>query len=252
MVISSTKGSALFRGLPVLGLFLLTLLFITHTGQRPRAADEEDAYTHLRERMVSRQIQARGVKDPHVLNAMKVVPRHLFVPFQYRQSAYEDHPLPIGKGQTISQPYIVAFMTAALHLKPKDRILEIGTGSGYQAAVLAEMGCEVYSVEIVPSLGARAGETLSRLGYGNVHVKIGDGHGGWPEEAPFDAVIVTCAPEKIPEALIQQLKEGGRLIIPVGEQGGIQQLVLAEKSGNRLVSSSLLPVRFVPMIDKSP
>lgn len=198
--------------------------------------------------MVTRQIQARGVDDPDVLSAMSVVPRHLFVPIKYQKNAYGDYPIPIGKGQTISQPYIVAFMTATLHLKPKDRILEIGTGSGYQAAVLAELGCEVFSIEIIGSLGERAKEILGRLGYKNIHLKIGDGHKGWPGKAPFDAIIVTCAPEKIPRPLVQQLKEGGRMIIPVGESGGIQHLVLAEKKGDQLVSRSILPVRFVPMV----
>jgi len=247
----STDKKAFFQGVQFFGLTLLMLLCILPIGHG-LAADEEDGFTRLREQMVVRQIQGRGVEDPLVLNAMKVVPRHLFVPIQYRQNAYEDHPLPIGKGQTISQPYIVAFMTAALHLKPKDRILEIGTGSGYQAAVLAEMGCDVYSVEIIASLGERAKKTLRRLGYKNVHIRIGDGYKGWPEKAPFDAVIVTCAPEEIPPALIQQLNEGGRLIIPVGESGSIQQLVLAVKEGDRLVSRSVLPVRFVPMVKGSP
>ncbi len=216
------------------------------------ADGEKDGFAAMRSHMVSRQIEARGVVDPNVLKAMKAVPRHLFVPVKYQKNAYGDYPLPIGKGQTISQPYIVAFMTSALQAKPKDRILEIGTGSGYQAAVLAELGCDVYSVEIIGSLAEKAKKTLKGLGYSNVHVKIGDGHRGWPEKAPFDAIIVTCAPEKIPPALIDQLKKGGRMIIPVGESGGIQHLVLAVKEGDRLVSRSVLPVRFVPMVKNVP
>jgi protein-L-isoaspartate(D-aspartate) O-methyltransferase len=234
------------------GLTLLLLLFIFPTTNPPFAGDEGNGFAESRKEMVTRQIQARGVDDPDVLKAMSVVPRHLFVPIKYQKNAYGDYPLPIGKGQTISQPYIVAFMTAALNVDPKDRILEIGTGSGYQAAVLAELGCEVYSIEIIGSLGERAKKILSRLGYGNVHLRIGDGHKGWPEKAPFDAIIVTCAPEKIPKPLVQQLKEEGHMIIPVGESGGIQHLVLAVKKGDRLVSRSVLPVRFVPMVQAPP
>jgi protein-L-isoaspartate(D-aspartate) O-methyltransferase len=230
------------------GLTLFFLIFTIAVTDRIWADDEIDGPASSREEMVSRQIEARGVRDPDVLKAMKTVPRHHFVPTKYKDNAHGDYPLPIGNGQTISQPYIVAFMTAALNVKPKDRILEIGTGSGYQAAVLAELGCEVYSIEIIRSLGKKAKEILRRLGYGNIHLKIGDGHKGWPENAPFDAVIVTCAPEKIPRPLVQQLKEGGRIIIPVGESGGIQDLVLAVKKGDRLVSRSILPVRFVPMV----
>ncbi|MCP4575070.1 MAG: protein-L-isoaspartate(D-aspartate) O-methyltransferase [Deltaproteobacteria bacterium] len=234
------------------GLTLLFLLFIFPATNPLWADDEGNGFAESRKEMVTRQIQARGVDDPDVLRAMSVVPRHLFVPIKYQKNAYGDYPLPIGKGQTISQPYIVAFMTALLHVKPKERILEIGTGSGYQAAVLAELGCVVYSIEVIDSLGESAKETLDRLGYGNVHIRIGDGHKGWPEKAPFDAIIVTCAPEKIPPALIAQLKERGRLIIPVGESGGIQHLVLAVKKGDRLVSHSVLPVRFVPMVEGPP
>ena len=246
------KGIVSLHAIYIHGLAFLLLLFGIPVADQSWADDEKDGFAALREEMVSRQIKARGVTDPDVLKAMKIVPRHLFVPIKYQKNAYRDYPLPIGKGQTISQPYIVAFMTAALHVKPKDRILEIGTGSGYQAAVLAELGCEVYSVEIIGSLGERAKEILTRLGYRNVHIKIGDGHKGWPEKAPFDAIIVTCAPEKIPQPLVQQLKEGGRMIIPVGESGGIQHLVLAVKEGTRLVSHSVLPVRFVPMVKGPP
>ncbi len=230
--------------------WILLLLHIGVAGSF--AGSQADEFAALRDKMVSQQIEARGVSDPHVLEAMRVVPRHLFVPPKYRNMAYRDHPLPIGAGQTISQPYIVALMTDLLKVKPNSRILEIGTGSGYQAAVLAELKCDVYSVEIIPALGEKARETLNGLGYGNIHIKIGDGHKGWPEKAPFDAVIVTCAPERIPKPLIRQLKEGGRLIIPVGRAGGIQQLVSAVKKGDQLVSRSILPVRFVPMVKEVP
>jgi protein-L-isoaspartate(D-aspartate) O-methyltransferase len=199
--------------------------------------------------MVASQIIDRGVADPAVLQAMRKVPRHLFVPVSYRASAYADHPLPIGEGQTISQPYIVAFMTEALGLKPGDRVLEIGTGSGYQAAVLAEIVREVYSIEIVESLGKRAEQTLNGLGYTNIHIKIGDGYEGWPERAPFDAIIVTCAPEQIPDRLIDQLKEGARIIIPVGRAGTVQRLVVGVKRGGRLETEEAMLVRFVPMVE---
>jgi protein-L-isoaspartate(D-aspartate) O-methyltransferase len=198
--------------------------------------------------MVKQQIMARGIEDPGVLEAMRKVPRHLFVPEKYRAFSYRDHPLPIGQGQTISQPYIVAFMTEALDLKPNEKVLEIGTGSGYQAAILAELVKEVYTIEIVEKLGKRAQRTLEMLGYKNIHVKIGDGYMGWPEKAPFDAVIVTCAPERIPEALVQQLNDGGRMIIPVGKAGAIQELVRAVKKKGKLKTKEVMRVRFVPMV----
>ncbi|PYL28003.1 MAG: protein-L-isoaspartate(D-aspartate) O-methyltransferase, partial [Verrucomicrobia bacterium] len=181
-----------------------------------------------------------------VLAAMGKVPREVFVPPQSRAASYEDGPLPIGYDQTISQPYIVAFMTEQLRLKPSDRVLEIGTGSGYQAAILAELVSEIYSIEIVAPLARAAETTLQRLGYKNVHIKIGDGYKGWPEAAPFDAIIVTCAPEKVPQPLIDQLKDGGRVVIPVGERFA-QQLYLLEKKNGQIKESVTLPVRFVPM-----
>ncbi|RME95900.1 MAG: protein-L-isoaspartate(D-aspartate) O-methyltransferase [Verrucomicrobia bacterium] len=210
-----------------------------------------DPWTQLRERMVAEQLAAPGrdITDPRVLAAMRKVPRHEFVPESERRWAYADHPLPIGEGQTISQPYIVAFMTEQLRPRPEDRVLEIGTGSGYQAAVLAELVREVYTIEIVESLGRRARETLERLGYTNVHVRIGDGYLGWPEAAPFDAIIVTCAPDRIPPPLIEQLKDGGRMIIPVGR--GVQELVLVEKHGGQIERRAVLPVRFVPMTGRA-
>jgi len=199
-----------------------------------------------RERMVKEQIAMRGVTDERVLRAMRKVPREQFVPEQMRGQSYSDGPLPIGYDQTISQPFVVAFMTEKLRLRPTDRVLEIGTGSGYQAAILAELAAKVYTVEIVEPLGKRAEQTLQRLGYKNVQVKIGDGYQGWPEYAPFDAVIVTCAPNHVPQPLVAQIKEGGRIIIPVGPAGD-QTLYLLEKKNGRLEQRNVLPVSFVPM-----
>ena len=188
----------------------------------------------------------RNISDKRVLAAMASVPRHKFVPRLLRTEAYGDHPLPIGYGQTISQPFMVAFMTEQLAPRNTDRVLEIGTGSGYQAAVLAGLVSEVYSIEIIEPLGKHAAETLKNLGYDNVHVRIGDGYEGWPEAAPFDSIIVTCAPEQVPEQLVAQLKEGGRMIIPVGP-GGNQLLYVLEKRAGKIQSNAVLPVLFVPM-----
>jgi protein-L-isoaspartate(D-aspartate) O-methyltransferase len=225
-----------------------SLLFAAIAGagcgqQAPTAAD----FAAQRQRMVEQQLKPRGIKDERLLAAMAMVPREAFVPADERGDAYEDGPLPIGFDQTISQPYIVAFMTEQLRLKPSDRLLEIGTGSGYQAAVLAELVADVYTIEIVEPLAKTAEATLQRLGYKNVHLKIGDGYQGWPEEAPFDAIIVTCAPDKVPEPLVDQLKDGGRMVIPVGERFA-QQLYLLEKKNGQLKESATLPVRFVPML----
>ncbi len=195
-------------------------------------------------------LRKQGIKDEAVLKAMLKVPRHLFVPESHRHLSYEDMALPIGEGQTISQPFVVAFMTQALELKPTDRVLEIGTGSGYQAAILAELAKEVYTVEIIPTLAKRAEETLQKLGYKNVKVKVGDGYFGWKEFAPFDAVIVTCAPEDIPQPLIEQLKEGGRMVIPVGKRY-IQQLYVLRKEGGKVVKRAVLDVLFVPMLGEA-
>ena len=199
-----------------------------------------------RQRMVERQLKDRGIKDERVLAAMGKVPREAFVPPESRAASYEDGPLPIGYDQTISQPYIVAFMTEQLRLSPTDHVLEVGTGSGYQAAILAELAGEVYTIEIVAPLAQSAEAALQRLGYKNVHVKVGDGYKGWPENAPFDAIIVTCAPDKVPQLLTDQLKESGRMIIPVGDRFA-QQLYLLEKKNGQLKESVTLPVRFVPM-----
>jgi len=206
-------------------------------------------YNSQREQMVTTQIESRGVRDIAVLEAMEKVARHKFVPKAYQREAYGDYPLSIGSGQTISQPYIVAFMTEALELKKSDRVLEIGTGSGYQAAILAEICDSVYTIEIIGSLGEKAKQVLSKLGYKNIFVRIADGYKGWPEAAPFDAIIVTCSPSAIPEPLEEQLAEGGRMIIPVGRQFS-QSLVLLTKQDGRLKKSHVLPVRFVPMVDE--
>ncbi|MGE0456174.1 MAG: protein-L-isoaspartate(D-aspartate) O-methyltransferase [Vicinamibacteria bacterium] len=210
--------------------------------------EDEAALAERRERMVRGQIEARDVRDPATLAAMRKVPRHLFVAPEQALLAYEDHPLPIGGGQTISQPYIVAFMTEALGLGKRDRVLEIGTGSGYQAAVLAEIVAEVRTIEIVPELARESRARLERLGYRNVVVREGDGYLGWPDEAPFDAIMVTAAAPRIPEPLKAQLADGGRLVLPVGDE--LQELVVVTRRGARFEERRVLPVRFVPMTGK--
>lgn len=206
------------------------------------------AFAAQRARMVREQLAAPGrdITNARVLEVMGRVPRHEFVPEPYRARAYGDHPLPIGYEQTISQPFIVAFMTEKLEPKPTDKVLEIGTGSGYQAAVLACLVSNVFTIEIIEPLARRAEADLKRLGYTNVFVRVGDGYKGWPEAAPFDAIIVTCAPDHIPQPLVEQLKEGGRMIIPVGPPGH-QELYLLEKKAGRVEKRAVLPVRFVPM-----
>ena len=226
---------------------LLILSFLLALVVTACAREEEPViFTQARERMVEQQIRDRGINDPEVLKAMAEVPRHRFVAEEYVDQAYADHPLPIGYGQTISQPYIVALMTQHLELKPGDRVLEIGTGSGYQAAILAVITDQVYSIEIIELLGQRTEDILKELGY-NVRCKIDDGYYGWPEYAPFDAIIVTCAPDHVPQPLINQLKEGGRLVIPVGPPGFYQTLWLIERKGEQTISTNLGGVTFVPM-----
>lgn len=200
----------------------------------------------LAEAMIERQLRGRGIRDPRVLQAMRSVPREKFVPKELRNSAYDDRPLPIGYEQTISQPYIVAFMTEQLQPTKTQRVLEIGTGSGYQAAVLSGLVADVYTIEIVRPLAERAAAVLGELGYKNVHVKAGDGYKGWPEHAPFDSIIVTAAPDHVPAPLVEQLKEGGRMVIPVGKSGA-QELYLLEKRDGQVTQTAVIPVRFVPL-----
>lgn len=215
----------------------------------PVSLEGEDDFTGKRNFMVKNQIEARGIKDPRVLQAMKGVKRHLFVPKTLRKWAYTDSPLPIGLKQTISQPFIVAYMSEAAHLKETDRVLEIGTGSGYQAAILARIADRVYTIEILKKLADSASARLKKLGYDNITVKCGDGYKGWPEYAPFDAIIVTAAPSKIPKELVKQLKVGGRMVIPIGSF--YQELYLIKKTKSGTGKTKLFPVRFVPMVHGS-
>lgn len=219
--------------------------FKSMTGEGVKGHHEDVYFRSKRIRMVEQQISARGVRDPRVIGAMMKVPRHLFVPVTLQGSAYGDFPLPIGEGQTISQPYMVAFMTEKVQVGRGDRVLEIGTGSGYHAAVLAELVDDVYTVEIVESLGRRAESLLNKIGYDNVHVRVGDGYKGWGAAAPFDAIIVTCAPDHIPLPLINQLKFGGKMIIPVGDRDSGQELFFVRKTADGLIREAVYPVRFV-------
>jgi protein-L-isoaspartate(D-aspartate) O-methyltransferase len=227
-------------------IFAPALAFACTEAAPPASAD----FAVRRDAMVRSQIENRDIRSPRVLAAMREIPRHEFVPEEFQNSAYEDRPLGIGYGQTISQPYIVAFMTEHLAPKPSDRILEVGTGSGYQAAILSKLVAEVYSIEIVPQLAENAAAVLKKLGLANVHTKAGDGYQGWSEHAPFDGIIVTCAPDHVPNPLVQQLKEGGKMIIPVGDLGD-QSLYLLEKRGGKIERKAVLPVRFVPMTGKA-
>jgi protein-L-isoaspartate(D-aspartate) O-methyltransferase len=226
-------------------LWLSWLVVLTTLSCRPASEPDDAARARDREQMVAQQIASRGVRDERTLAAMRAVPRHLFVPQKVAAQAYADHPLPIGHGQTISQPYIVGFMTEALGLDGDETVLEIGTGSGYQAAVLAEIVRRVYSIEIVAPLAEEAAVRLRDLGYENVEVRSGDGYEGWPEAAPFDAIIVTAAAPRIPEPLKQQLRDGGRLILPVGDDW--QELVVVTRRGDSFEERRVLSVRFVPM-----
>ncbi len=223
----------------------------TSTDNLPQHPESEpigsDPYAVAREAMVRDQIEARGVGDATVLMAMRKVPRHKFVLERYLDFAYDDTPLPINYGQTISQPYLVAWMSELLHIQPGDRVLEIGTGSGYQAAILAEMQVEVYSVEIIPELAQEAAERLENLAYNQVHLKTADGYFGWEEFAPYQAIIVTAAPDHLPQPLIRQLAENGRLVIPIGPVGAVQTLWLFEKQGEDLQATNMGAVRFVPL-----
>lgn len=228
----------------IISLFLCTLFFLFS----PLPTFAVDRYVQKRQEMVEKDIKGRGVKDRAVLKAMRTVPRHLLVEKRLRDRAYADYPLPIGGGQTISQPYVVALMTETARLKATDRVLEIGTGSGYQAAVLAEIVKEVYTIEIRRNLADRAAKRLKKLGYKNITVKYADGYFGWKEHAPFDAIIISAAANHIPPHLIKQLKEGGRLILPLGSTVYYQMLTLATKKKGELEVRQLIPVRFVPMV----
>jgi len=227
--------------------FLLTLATLECSCAAGSAT--QASFEQLRETMVDQQLVLRGIKDRRVLDALRKVPRHLFVPDELRRLAYADHPLPIGLEQTISQPYIVALMTELARVANDHTVLEIGTGSGYQAAVLSVLAKRVYTIEYLAPLGEAARKRLAELGYNNVEVKIGDGYQGWPERQPFDAILVTAASEEVPQALIEQLKPGGRLVIPVGRQADTQMLQVLEKdSGGKITRRNTIPVRFVPLV----
>jgi protein-L-isoaspartate(D-aspartate) O-methyltransferase len=225
------------------------LIFLSLVGLKDVAAARgEDLYVLERQRMVARQLQGRDITDPRVLAAMGAVPRHRFVPDYLTPLAYSDRPLPIGSGQTISQPYIVALMTQWAEVKPGDKVLEVGTGSGYQAAVLAELTGQVFSIELKPELAEAAATRLRDLGYDRIRVRCGDGYQGWPEEAPFDAILVTATAPEVPQALKNQLKEGGRVVIPVGDPGRVQQLLRLRKVKGEPREEERLPVLFVPLV----
>ena len=235
------------RALFLVAAFAASLPVFAQTNDPSRrSADAQDSQAAARRRMVNEQIADRDVRDPRVLEAMRTVPRHRFVPPALIPRAYDDSPLPIGYDQTISQPFIVAHMTEALGIQGSHKVLEIGTGSGYQAAVLGELARTVYTIEIVPELARGAAATLKALGYSNVQVRAGDGYAGWPEHAPFDRIMLTAAPEEIPRPLIDQLAPRGRLLAPVGEQGAVQWLTIVEKTPQGVTQRRTLPVRFVP------
>jgi protein-L-isoaspartate(D-aspartate) O-methyltransferase len=230
--------------LTVLTLTLTLLPFLLLTASST-SEDDNNIDVEKRWDMIEKQIISRGIQDPRLIQAMIKIPRHKFVPADLREYAYGDNPIPIGMDQTISQPYIVALMTELLKLKEGEKVLEVGTGSGYQTAILAEMGCEVFTIEIVESLVEKAKQVLESLGYKKIHYKSGDGYSGWPEHAPFDAIIVTAAPDHIPQPLIEQLKVNGRMVIPVGDQ--YQELILIKKREKGVEMKTVTPVRFVPM-----
>lgn len=232
---------------PLILIYLVFLVFLAGCVDRKSVSESGSRrdFKTMREKMVETQVKARGVKDPRVLSAMVKVERHLFVPKEFQSSAYSDQPLPIGEGQTISQPYIVALMTELLELKGEERVLEVGTGSGYQAAILGELAKEVYTIEIVETLASSAKNLLLNLGYRNITVKTGDGYLGWPEAAPFDAIIVTAAPDHIPNPLLEQLKEKGRMVLPVGAYS--QELKKVVKRSGKIEATDIIPVVFVPM-----
>jgi len=246
VLFSKTNGSRWFL-LCAIFLSLLTP-FAADPGQREMSRGErQDPFLGPRMTMIERDLKGRGIKDPRVLEVMATTPRHLFVPEKQRKSSYDDRPLPIGEGQTISQPYIVAYMTEGLELKGREKVLEIGTGSGYQTAVLARLAAAVYSIEIIPALSARAKPLLDQLGFTNVELKVGDGFFGWEEKAPFDAILLTAAAPKVPEPLWRQLSDGGRIIMPLGESRQTQRLVRIRKVAGKEVVERLSEVLFVPL-----
>jgi len=234
------------KKISLLLVFACILQIAVSSSARNESDMEDLKFADERKEMVKTQIEARGVKDGRVLAALRKVERHRFVPEEMRPYAYIDRPLPIGEEQTISQPYIVALMTELLGLKGDEKVLEIGTGSGYQAAVLAELCAYVYTIEILEPLASRSKALLEELGYKNIEVKCSDGYLGWEEHAPFDAIIVTCAPPEVPKPLVEQLKEGGSMVVPVGTV--FQELEFIEKKGGKLITKDIIPVRFVPMI----
>jgi len=223
-------------------------MLLSVIGFKEAVASGPDSFATERQAMVAQQLKARDITDPRVLAAMAKVPRHRFVPDYLSHQAYGDHPLPIGSGQTISQPYIVALMSQWAEVKPGDKVLEVGTGSGYQAAILAELTERVFTMELLPELAEAAGRRLRALGYERIQGRAGDGYQGWPEEAPFDAILVTATAPEIPKALQEQLKEGGRLVIPVGPQGSVQQLLRLRKVKGELKEEERVPVLFVPLV----
>jgi protein-L-isoaspartate(D-aspartate) O-methyltransferase len=231
----------------MLFFLIVSCLMVLNSCRKKGVKIDYEDLEKRRKAMVVEQIEERGIRDRRILEVMEKVPRHEFVPEKYRAFAYDDSPLPIGEGQTISQPYIVALMTECLNLEGEEKVLEVGTGSGYQAAILSELAEEVYTIEILEPLAERAEELLKDLGYRNVKVRCGDGYLGWEEYAPFDGVIVTCAPDHIPQPLIDQLAEGGRMVIPVGEVHFPQVLKLLEKKEGKMTVRNVVPVRFVPM-----
>jgi protein-L-isoaspartate(D-aspartate) O-methyltransferase len=247
MAAGATAVNARLTVAPWIGWTLGMALWITG-GCAPGTALPHQADRPAREAMVHRQIEARGIRDERVRSAMRRIPRDRFVPADLQHAAYEDSPLPIGFGQTISQPYIVAYMSELLQVEPHHRVLEIGTGSGYQAAVLAELAREVYTIEIVPELGARARDLLAALGYTNVQVRVGDGYLGWPEQQPFDRIMLTAAPTRVPQPLIDQLAVGGRLVAPVGDAD--QWIRVLTRTPDRIVEETTIAVRFVPLVRK--
>lgn len=236
------------RVVGLIAVAVVVMFFPAHSRLRGETAAQADRFTAARQQMVDVQLKARGIASATVLAAMNRVPRHLFVPPAIQSRAYEDNPLPIGLNQTISQPFIVAYMTEALQLTSEHTVLEIGTGSGYQAAVLAELVRQVYSIEIIPELADRARRSLTEGGYRNVQVRTGNGYLGWPEHAPYAKIIVTAAPEEIPQGLVDQLAVGGTMVLPVGR--GLQEMTIVTKNADGVAQKSTMPVRFVPMVNK--